>query len=41
MKAGALMHVKQDRRTHDLWGISWYQRMYNAIAKMSPKQRSS
>jgi hypothetical protein len=41
IKADALMHIKQDRRTSDLCGISWYWRMCNAIAEVSPKHRSS
>jgi hypothetical protein len=36
-----LVCMSNKTRTRDLWGISWYRRMYNAIAKVLPKQRLS
>jgi len=33
--------TKQGKKTHALWGICWYHRMYNVIAEMSHGPRSS
>jgi hypothetical protein len=35
----ALMCIVVSRENQDLWGINWYQRMYNTIAQVLHKPR--